>query len=226
VASKRSGLSDRLGHGFRDNLLLQRALTHRSRSADNNERLEFLGDSILNLVVSTYLYEHFPQLDEGALTRLRASLVNKPTLAALARQLELGSSLLLGEGEMKSGGFDRDSILADTLEAIIGAIYLDSDLDTARRVLLGLLNERLDSLDPTTVPKDPKTQLQEWLQKRSMPIPDYQVIEITGEAHNQRFTVECRIAGLSESARGSGSSRRLAEQEAASRILERVTKSS
>jgi ribonuclease-3 len=226
VASKRSGLSDRLGHGFRDNLLLQRALTHRSRSADNNERLEFLGDSILNLVVSTYLYEHFPQLDEGALTRLRASLVNKPTLAALARQLELGSSLLLGEGEMKSGGFDRDSILADTLEAIIGAIYLDSDLDTARRVLLGLLNERLDSLDPTAVPKDPKTQLQEWLQKRSMPIPDYQVIEITGEAHNQRFTVECRIAGLSESARGSGSSRRLAEQEAASRILERVTKSS
>ena len=215
-------LENRLGYTFRDAALLARALTHRSRGADNNERLEFLGDSILNLVVSAYLYDRYPQLDEGALTRLRASLVNKPTLASLARGLDLGRFLLLGEGELKSGGFDRDSILADTLEAIFGAVYQDAGLETTQRVVLALQDAKLAALDPRVVPKDPKTQLQEWLQKRSQPTPEYRVIEITGEAHNQRFVVECRVAGLEEAATGSGGSRRIAEQEAAARALERL----
>jgi ribonuclease-3 len=168
------------------------------------------------------LYDSYPQLDEGALTRLRASLVNKPTLASLARGLDLGRFLLLGEGELKSGGFDRDSILADTLEALFGAVYQDAGLETTRRVVLALLQAKLVALDPRAVPKDPKTQLQEWLQKRSQPTPEYRVIEITGEAHNQRFVVECRVAGLGQAATGAGGSRRIAEQEAAARALERL----
>lgn len=216
----RPGLIDRLGHNFNDRTLLNRALTHRSRGADNNERLEYLGDSVLNLVVSAYLYERFPQLDEGALTRLRASLVNKPTLAALARKLELGHFLLLGEGELKSGGYDRDSILGDTLEAIFGAIYQDAGIEVTRHTILKLLADKLKSLDPNLVPKDPKTQLQEWLQKRSFPTPEYRVVDIHGEAHNQRFVVECRVPGQSQTVNGSGSSRRVAEQEAATRALE------
>lgn len=215
-------LEKHLGHTFHDAALLTRALTHRSRGADNNERLEFLGDSILNVIVSAHLYERYPQLDEGALTRLRASLVNKPTLASLARELELGRFLLLGEGELKSGGFDRDSILADTLEAVLGAVYQDAGLETTRRVVLTLLEAKLGVLDPRAVPKDPKTQLQEWLQKRALPTPEYRVIEITGEAHNQRFVVECRVAGLGQAATGAGGSRRIAEQEAAARALERL----
>jgi ribonuclease-3 len=218
-------LENRLGHTFHDGALLARSLTHRSRGADNNERLEFLGDSILNLIVSTHLYDRYPQLDEGALTRLRASLVNKPTLASLARGLDLGRFLLLGEGELKSGGFDRDSILADTLEAVFGAVYLDAGLKTARHVVLALLDARLRALDPRAVPKDPKTQLQEWLQKRALPTPEYRVIEITGEAHNQRFVVECRVAGLGQASTGSGGSRRIAEQEAAARALELLAQS-
>jgi ribonuclease-3 len=215
-------LEKHLGHTFHDAALLTRALTHRSRGADNNERLEFLGDSILNVIVSAHLYERYPQLDEGALTRLRASLVNKPSLASLARELELGRFLLLGEGELKSGGYDRDSILADTLEAVFGAVYLDASLETTRRVVLALLAAKLDALDPRTVPKDPKTHLQEWLQKRGLPIPEYHVIEITGEAHNQRFVVECRVTGLGEATKGAGGSRRIAEQEAAARALEQL----
>jgi ribonuclease-3 len=215
-------LEKRLGHTFHDAALLARALTHRSRGADNNERLEFLGDSILNLVVSAHLYEQYPQLDEGALTRLRASLVNKPALASLARELELGRFLLLGEGELKSGGYDRDSILADTLEAVIGAVYRDAGLDATQCIVLTMLNTKLGALDPRAVPKDPKTQLQEWLQKRGLPTPEYRVTGISGEAHNQRFVVECRVAGLGEATTGAGGSRRIAEQEAAARALEQL----
>lgn len=212
-------LARRLGYQFRDPALLARALTHRSHSADHNERLEFLGDSVLNLVISALLYERYSGLTEGELTRLRASLVNQPALAAHARRLALGEYLRLGEGELKSGGFDRDSILADTLEALFGAIYQEDGLGAARTVVLGLYDETLAQLDPTVVPKDPKTQLQEYLQKRGLPTPAYEVLEVVGEAHHQRFVVSCRVSGLDAPLRGEGSSRRVAEQQAAAQAL-------
>lgn len=217
--SEPEALVRRLGYTFRDPALATRALTHRSKSTDHNERLEFLGDSVLNLVISAELFERYRGLAEGELTRLRASLVNKPSLATLARQLELGRHLRLGEGELKSGGFDRDSILADALEALLGAVYRDGGIDAARGVILDLYDESLARLDPRVVPKDPKTQLQEYLQKRSLPTPAYQVTSVSGEAHNQHFVVECRVANLAQPVPGEGGSRRAAEQEAASRIL-------
>lgn len=215
-------LLQQLHYRFRDASLLTRALTHRSRGSDNNERLEFLGDSVLNLVISSLLYDRFPGLSEGDLTRLRASLVNKPSLAGVARELLLGQYLQLGEGELRSGGFDRDSILADGIEAVFGAIYLDGGLDEARRVILARYRDQLDRLDPGAVPKDPKTRLQEYLQKRSLPTPDYSVTDISGDPHNQRFVVECRVDSLREPVRGEGSSRRIAEQQAAAHALERL----
>ncbi len=211
-----------LQYRFREPSLLALALTHRSRGSDNNERLEFLGDSVLNLIISALLYDRFPDLSEGDLTRLRASLVNKPSLAALARELSLGEYLQLGEGELRSGGFDRDSILADALEAVFGAIYLDGGLDEARRVIASRYRDSLERLDPRAVPKDPKTRLQEYLQKRSLPTPDYVVTQVSGDAHNQRFVVECRTEALDELVRGEGNSRRLAEQQAAALALERL----
>lgn len=211
-----------LQYRFREPSLLALALTHRSRGSDNNERLEFLGDSVLNLIISALLYDRFPDLSEGDLTRLRASLVNKPSLAALARELSLGQYLQLGEGELRSGGFDRDSILADALEAVFGAIYLDGGLDEARRVIASRYRDSLERLDPRAVPKDPKTRLQEYLQKRSLPTPDYVVTQVSGDAHNQRFVVECRTEALDELVRGEGNSRRLAEQQAAALALERL----
>ena len=215
-------LLQHLHYRFRDASLLTRALTHRSRGSDNNERLEFLGDSVLNLVVSSLLFDRFPGLSEGDLTRLRASLVNKPSLAGLARELSLGQYLQLGEGELRSGGFDRDSILADGLEALFGAIYLDGGLDEARRVILVRYQDQLDRLDPRAVPKDPKTRLQEYLQQRSLPTPEYSVAEVSGDAHNQHFVVECRVASLEAPVRGEGNSRRIAEQQAAALSLERL----
>ena len=211
-----------LQYRFREPSLLALALTHRSRGSNNNERLEFLGDSVLNLIISALLYERFPDLSEGDLTRLRASLVNKPSLAALARELSLGQHLQLGEGELRSGGFDRDSILADALEAVFGAIYLDGGVDEARRVIASRYRDSLERLDPRAVPKDPKTRLQEYLQKRSLPTPDYVVTQVSGDAHNQRFVVECRTEALDELVRGEGNSRRLAEQQAAALALERL----
>jgi len=211
-----------LQYRFREPSLLALALTHRSRGSNNNERLEFLGDSVLNLIISALLYERFPDLSEGDLTRLRASLVNKPSLAALARELSLGEYLQLGEGELRSGGFDRDSILADALEAVFGAIYLDGGVDEARRVIASRYRDSLERLDPRAVPKDPKTRLQEYLQKRSLPTPDYVVTQVSGDAHNQRFVVECRTEALDELVRGEGNSRRLAEQQAAALALERL----
>ncbi len=215
-------LLQHLHYRFRDASLLTRALTHRSRGSDNNERLEFLGDSVLNLVISSLLYNRFPDLSEGDLTRLRASLVNKPSLAGLGRELSLGQYLQLGEGELRSGGFDRDSILADGVEALFGAIYLDSGLDEARRVILARYHDQIERLDPRAVPKDPKTRLQEYLQKRSLPTPEYSVSAVSGDAHNQHFVVECRIASLEVPIRGEGSSRRIAEQQAAALALDRL----
>lgn len=217
-------LGHRLTYAFRHPELLERALTHRSKSAANYERLEFLGDSVLGFAISAELYNRYPNLYEGEMTRLRASLVNKSTLAALARDIELGNYLRLGEGELKSGGYDRDSILADTLEAVFGAICKDSSVDEAMRVILHLYRDRLAGLDPHSIPKDPKTQLQEYLQKHSLPTPTYNVRQVTGEPHSQNFVVECIVAGLEVPVRGEGNSRRHAEQEAAARALDLLSR--
>jgi ribonuclease-3 len=222
LSREQAELCHRLGYRFHDSELLTRALTHRSKSDANYERLEFLGDSVLNLAISTALYDRFPVLSEGELTRLRASLVRQNTLATLARGIELGGCLELGGGELKSGGFDRDSILADTLEAIVGAVYKDGGIDAATHMVLTLYQETLARLDPRAIPKDPKTQLQELLQRRALPTPSYEVLEISGEPHNQHFVVECRVANLASSTRGEGSSRRVAEQVAAAEALRRL----
>lgn len=211
-----------LAYVFRDPALLERALTHRSKSTDNYERLEFLGDSVLNYVVSTELFTRYPELTEGELTRLRAMLVRKPTLAELARRLDLGAHLALGEGELKSGGFDRESILADALEAVFGAVCLDGGIEAARETILRIYQDRLSTLDPRAVAKDPKTELQEYLQKHALPTPTYEVLAVRGEPHQQRFLVECRVAPLPDAVKGEGTSRRSAEQQAAARALERL----
>ncbi len=212
----------RLDYSFKNPALLERALTHRSKSAEHYERLEFLGDSVLNLVISGELYDRYPALPEGDLTRLRASLVRKQTLAGLARRLELGRYLELGSGELKSGGSDRDSILADTLEAVFGAIYKDGGLGAAMGVIRRLYDEIFRRLDPEAIPKDPKTRLQEYLQKQSLPLPSYSIIEVTGAPHAQNFVIECRVPSLPDPVRGEGRSRRAAEQQAAAQALERL----
>ncbi len=211
-----------LGYTFANEGLLQQALTHRSASRENNERLEFLGDSILSFVISTELYHRFADIDEGTLSRLRASLVKGDTLASLARELGLGDYLSLGPGELKSGGFRRGSILADALEAIIGAIFLDSDIDTVKQVILSMYAERLQSADPSCALKDPKTRLQEFLQSRSLDLPEYEVTNVQGKAHEQRFTVQCIVPTLDKAVVAEGSSRRKAEQAVASEALKRL----
>jgi len=222
LSDKTQELGKRLQYAFRDAQLLARALTHRSSGAQNYERLEFLGDSILNFLVADVLYDRFPGLSEGELTRLRATLVRRETLAALARGLGLGDFLELGGGELKSGGFDRDSILADALEAVFGAVYKDGGVDAIRQVALHLYEPVLRDIDPRSIIKDPKTRLQEFLQGRSLPTPSYEVMTVSGEAHQQHFVVLCRISGLSEPVRGEGSSRRNAEQAAAALACERL----
>lgn len=222
LSKAHAGLCRRLAYDFTDSGLLERALTHRSKSGKNYERLEFLGDSVLNFIVSAELYERYPDLAEGDLTRLRAALVRQQTLAELARGLALGDHIELGGGELKSGGYDRDSILADTLEAVFGAVYRDGGMEPARRVILALYDKSLATLDPRSIPKDPKTQLQEYLQKHGIALPSYHILEVTGEPHNQRFVVECRVAGLAETVRGEGASRRRAEQQAAATAYERL----
>lgn len=216
-------LARRLGYAFTDATLLTRALTHRSKGADNNERLEFLGDSILSFVIADVLCDRFQYLTEGELTRVRASLVRQETLAQLARQIELGNCLVLGSGELKSGGFDRDSILSDAMEAVFGAVYKDGGLDPARSAILRLYQPIIDTIDPAAISKDPKTRLQEWLQQQAQPTPAYQVVAVTGEAHQQNFVVECKVPGLAQAVRGEGSSRRVAEQQAALRAYELLT---
>ncbi len=204
-----------LGYTFKDESLLRRALTHRSHSANHNERLEFLGDSVVNCVIALALYRKFPQLPEGELSRLRASLVSQPALAALAEGLELGRHLALGEGELKSGGRQRPSIMSDTLEAVLGAVLLDDGFEAVRRVTEDIFKVPLASISPQSAGKDAKTRLQELLQGERQPLPRYAVVAIRGEAHEQEFEVECVIAHLNIRCTGRGSSRRRAEQGAA-----------
>lgn len=213
-------LAHNIGHNFSDESLFELALTHRSCGKRNNERLEFLGDSILNFVIADDLYHRFPSAKEGELSRLRARLVKGVTLSEVARELGLGDYLRLGSGELKSGGYRRDSILADAVEAIIGAIYLDSDMETARGFILAWYKERLESIDLSESLKDSKTRLQEFLQSRRLPLPKYELTGVEGEAHSQTFHIECSFAGVSAPVSGSGSSRRQAEQEAAKHALE------
>jgi len=215
----------RLGYDFRHPELLAQALTHRSHSALHNERLEFVGDAVLNCVIAQALFDRFPEIPEGDLSRIRASLVNRDTLARLARDLDLGSALRFGEGEQKSGGAGRSSILADALEAIFGAIFVDGGFDAAHRVIVAVFAVDLNSLDPATLGKDPKTRLQEWLQARRIAVPEYVVVDIAGEAHAQSFAVECRVAALGVVATGAGASRRAAEQAAAAEVYARLTAS-
>lgn len=213
-----------LGYAFTDPSLLERALTHRSYGSPHNERYEFLGDSVLNCVIACELFARFPRAREGELSRIRASLVRQDTLHKLALDLRLGDQLRLGEGELKSGGFRRPSILADALEAVIAAVYLDSGFEAARAVIERLYDKLLEECSTAAPSKDAKTALQEWLQGRRHALPEYALVEVSGEAHAQQFEVECAVPALGMSARGSGSSRRSAEQEAARRVLERLAK--
>ena len=220
MSSARRELARALGYTFHDESQLIRALTHRSRGSDNNERLEFLGDSVLNFLVADLLYDRYPELPEGDLTRLRATLVRRETLAVVAREIKLGDCLGLGGGGLKSGGYDRDSILADALEAVLGAIYKEAGVETAREVMKKLLAAQLALIQTGTIQKDPKTRLQEYLQRCSQPTPEYEVITVHGEAHAQHFVVSCRVALLPEAVTGEGGSRRGAEQAAAERACE------
>lgn len=213
-------LQIRLGYTFRDSGLLQQALTHRSHSSLHNERLEFLGDSILNCVVASILYERFNNLDEGDLSRLRANLVKQQSLYEIAQKLELSQFLRLGEGELKSGGFRRPSILADTLEALLGAIFLDAGFEAARGVIRAFYIPLLDTVDPRTLGKDAKTLLQEFLQSRKISLPTYNVIATHGAAHSQEFEIECLVPKLGIQVFGRGGSRRAGEQAAARLALE------
>lgn len=216
-----ASFSASVGHAFRDESLLRRALTHRSYASEHNERLEFLGDSIVNCAIAFELYRKFPQLSEGDLSRLRASLVSQPSLARIAGQFRLGQQLLLGEGELKSGGMRRPSILADALEAVIGAAFLDAGFDAAHGVVRTLFASALLEVDPQAA-KDAKTLLQEHLQGRRLPLPQYTVAATRGEAHDQRFEVECFVAALGIRTRGAGTSRRAAEQAAAHEAYEQA----
>lgn len=215
-------LEKALGHVFNEPALLRQALTHRSHSSPHNERLEFLGDSVLNCVVATLLYRHFQTLKEGELSRMRASLVRQETLAEIAGELGLGDEIRLGEGELKSGGFRRPSILADTLEAIFGAIYLDDGFPVAFASIEGLFLGRINQIDPRDAGKDAKTALQEWLQARRLPVPQYSLVATHGDAHAQEFVVSCTIVSQGLQLTGCGSSRRNAEQQAAQAALEKL----
>ena len=215
-------LSKKLNYEFTDNALLKQALTHRSVGARNNERLEFLGDGALNFIIASEIYHLKPDYREGQLTRLRADLVRGVTLAEVAREIGLGDYLKLGSGELKSGGFDRDSILADGLEALLGAVYLDSDFNTLREVIRLLFKSRLQQLPEAEPQKDPKTRLQEYLQARKLPLPAYELVETRGQDHARTFVVHARIDEITLDARAEGSSRRRAEQAAAELALDKL----
>jgi ribonuclease-3 len=217
-------LSCQLGYAFKNTKLLKLALTHRSSGEVNNERLEFLGDSIVNFLIAEALYQQFSQAQEGELSRWRASLINRDTLAELARTFQLGHYLFLGPGELKSGGAERSSILSCAMEAIIGAIYLDGGYEITRECILRWYQPLLISLSQAKDHKDPKTQLQEYLQQHRQPLPVYTVENIQGESHLQFFTVSCRVAHVSEHVLGKGSSRRRAEQDAAEKMLKVIKK--
>ena len=215
-------LQSRLGHTFSNTALLQQALTHRSHSSLHNERLEFLGDSVLNCAVASLLFHRFGKIDEGDLSRLRANLVKQQSLYEIAQRLELSQCLRLGEGELKSGGFRRPSILADTLEALFGAIFLDAGFDVASRVIGALYAPVLETVDPKTLGKDAKTLLQEFLQGKKIQLPQYNVVATHGAAHNQEFEIECLVPKLDIHVFGTGGSRRAGEQAAAKLALESV----
>lgn len=217
-----SPLESRLRYEFRNAELLRQALTHRSHSATHNERLEFLGDSVLNCAVAALLFQRFGKLDEGDLSRVRANLVKQQSLYEIAQALNVSEGLRLGEGELRSGGFRRPSILADTLEAILGAIFLDGGFDAAQTVIKRLYVPILDHIDPRTLGKDSKTLLQEYLQGHKIALPTYTVVATHGAAHNQQFEVECTVPKLDVKVSGSGASRRAAEQAAAKKALDEV----
>jgi ribonuclease III len=215
-------LREQLSYEARDLTLFSAALTHRSAAGPNNERLEFLGDAVINLLIARTLYEAYPQADEGDLSRLRSRLVSAGPLAQIALEIGLGDTLQLGAGELKTGGFRRESILADGLEALCGAIFLDQGLPAVQPVVTRLFARRIAQLpDPHTL-KDAKTRLQEYLQSRSLPLPGYCVLAVQGEDHAQTFKVSCEVTGLGLATQGEGSSRRRAEQEAAERMLEQI----
>jgi ribonuclease-3 len=215
-------LASKLGLSFKNPALVKRALTHRSAEADNNERLEFLGDAVLGFVIAECLYEKFATADEGVLSRLRATLVNQTALANIARKLNLGDFLILGSGELKSGGYRRDSILSDALEALIGALLVDQGMEVCRRWILNLFAEQIDSLSVTDWRKDPKTRLQESMQARGLELPVYILKSVVGQPHDQSFFVECRVSLTSETCEGVGSSRKKAEQQAAEKMLAKL----
>ncbi len=215
-------LQNGLGHRFGSPQLLIQALTHRSHSVDNNELLEFLGDGVLNFIIGALLYERFPLLREGQLSRIRANLVNQQPLYEISQELGLGSYLRLGEGEQKSGGASRPSILADAMESILGAVYLDAGFEAAKSVVARLFAGRLNEVDPGTHGKDAKTLLQEWLQSRRLGLPNYALVGSSGQAHAQTFRVACRIDLLGIATEGSGASRKAAEQAAAQAAYERL----
>ncbi|WP_076420410.1 ribonuclease III [Colwellia sp. UCD-KL20] len=219
-----AALSKRIGYTFNDQSLLLQALTHRSAKGLHNERLEFLGDSILGFVIAEALFHQFPKHDEGDLTRMRSSLVKGVTLAELGRNFKLGEHLILGAGELKSGGHKRDSILEDAVEAIIGAVYLDSDQQRCKTLILEWFSERLTNIKPGNGQKDPKTRLQEYLQGRKIDLPEYEVLEITGQSHNQQFTVKCITSVINTDVVAKGTSRRKAEQSAAQQVLDLIQK--
>ncbi|WP_343192359.1 ribonuclease III [Buchnera aphidicola (Formosaphis micheliae)] len=212
-------LQETLGYTFIRKELLTQALTHRSANSKHNERLEFLGDSILSFVIANALYHYFPYVDEGDMSRMRATLVRGNTLAEIASEFDLGNYLQLGQGELKSGGFRRESILANTVEALIGSIFLDSDINTVEKLILTWYAKRLKKISPGDTQKDPKTRLQEYLQAKRLPLPTYLIEQVYGEAHNQEFTIHCAISGIIEYSIGIGASRRKAEQNAAQNAL-------
>ncbi|WP_041523527.1 ribonuclease III [Gilvimarinus agarilyticus] len=215
-------LQSRIGYRFEQAERLRLALSHRSVGAQNNERLEFLGDSILNFIVGEALFTKFTDAREGQLSRLRAQMVKGETLAEIAREFDIGPCLLLGEGEMKSGGHRRDSILADAVEAIIGAIYIEAGMETCRERVQAWYQTRIEALGLDTPAKDAKTRLQEYMQSRQQPLPDYRVAEVEGEAHAQVFTVECHVSLLDTPERARASSRRVAEKKSAAQALKRL----
>lgn len=215
-------LERRLGHPFTQLGLLQEAVTHRSAGGNHNERLEFLGDGVLNFVIASALFELRPDVPEGDLSRLRASLVREETLAEIAMELELGDFLRMGSGELRSGGFRRASILADAVEAILGAVYRDAGFAAAEHLILRLFETRLAQLPDAGTLKDAKTQLQEWLQARARPLPRYDIVAETGEAHERHFVARCTLAHTKTATQGEGTGRRRAEQAAAQRMLEQL----
>lgn len=217
-------LSKRITHQFKSPSLLAQALTHRSYAATNNERLEFLGDGALNFIIANQLYQRFPKSAEGDLSRLRAQLVKEATLCEIALSLNLGDALKLGEGELKSAGWRRPSILADALEAIIGAIYLDGGFEAAEIFVLGVYKSKLETIDPKAIDKDAKSLLQESLQSKKIAVPEYTVTHTSGEAHAQNFVVECVVEKFNIRTVGDGSSRRIAEQQAAQLALLELSK--